>query len=537
MGTPITTPGSNRDNCPKMSTSCVIWQGPNIPCIDLCAGDSIDEVVFKLATLLCDVTDDVLDITTLQFGVLIEQGVNDPENLKQLLQLIINKIQTLESSGGGNTNKNDDTSNDKTSDVYIVLPPCLYYTNESGDLVTSLPISEYASYLANTICTIILDINNINNYNVEFNSRLSTLESQVSDLQQYTYQIYVTSQCASAPTPGQTLLIEEAFANLEASFCTLQGSIGLSTQLIAAVNAQCSSLSTLPVLFGTGVMSDVSGWINAPITVADTINNLWLTVCDIRNKLANYFSLPVVLPCILAVPENITVLTIGTAYSTITWTAPSLSGIEVPIGYRIEVFEWTGVAPTGPSVFDNTYSAITFSANITAAGIVIGTQYVVYVRAIYSCGESNGAPVVSDLLVPAVLFYINVNDSTSTPDSTIYCEESALPVAYTAINRKTEVALINAITGLPVINGGVSNIEVTLRYAVTSCSFYGTAYIDVIIPIAPGNSDETYFYQTETYNNCGTALCTVVNTVLDCQVSVNDMNTEFNPTNLFPVCI
>jgi hypothetical protein len=64
MATPITTPGSNRDNCPKISTSCVIWQGPNIPCIDLCAGDSIDEVVFKLATLLCDVTENILDYTS-----------------------------------------------------------------------------------------------------------------------------------------------------------------------------------------------------------------------------------------------------------------------------------------------------------------------------------------------------------------------------------------------------------------------------------------------------------------------------------------
>jgi hypothetical protein len=70
-------------------------------------------------------------------------------------------------------------------------------------------------------------------------------------------------------------------------------------------------------------------------------------------------------------------------------------------------------------------------------------------------------------------------------------------------------------------------INVTLRYAITSCSFYGTAYIDVVIPILPGASSGDYLYEDQTYNNCGTALCTVVTTTLDCGVSINDMNTIF----------
>lgn len=541
MSTPITTPGSNRDNCPKISTSCVIWQGPNIPCIDLCAGDSIDEVVFKLATLLCDVTENILDITTLEFACFIQSGIEDPQTLKQLLQLIINKVCTLEANGGtgsGNDDKPGDNTGKpgtSTSDTYVALPPCLYFTNSNGDLVTTMLFTEYLLYLANTICTVILDINNVNINMSTLTSDVTTLQFQVANLYSYTYEIFVTSQCASAPTPGQTLLIQDAFENLEASYCNMLSSVGISTILFAAVNRQCPSLSSSSVLFGSGLMGDIPGWVGTPTTAADAINNLWLTVCDMRNKLVNYFSLPPVLPCVLTVPENVTVLTIGTTYSTITWTAPSFAGIEVPIGYRVEVFEWTGTAPTGPSVFNNSYPATTFSANITAVGIVIGTQYVVYVHAIYSCGESNGAPVVSDLLVPTILFYMNVTQ-TNMPTGITYCTESSLPVSYTTQNIKVDVDLTNAITGLPAINGGVSNIEVTLRYAVLSCSFFGTAYIDVIVPIAPGNSTGSYTWESETYNNCGTALCTQVFTTLDCGVSINDMNTEFNPLSSFPVC-
>lgn len=536
MSTPITTPGSNRDNCPKISTSCVIWQGPDISCINLCAGDSIDEVVFKLATLLCNVTENVLDVTSLEFSCFIQSGVADPQTLLELLQLIINKVCVLESTSSGSSTVPDTGSRPGTtvSDTYVALPPCLYFTDINGDLVTSLPVTEYSSYLANTICTIIIDINSINNSILQLNSRVSTLEVQILDLQGYTYEIYVTSQCASAPSVGQTILIQDAFANLEASFCNLQGSIGVSTLLIAAINKQCPSLSTSEQLSNPPfLMSDLTDWVDVPTSAADSINNLWLTLCDIRYKLENYFSIPPVLPCVLAVPENVTALTIGTAYTTVTWTAPSYAGIESPIGYRIEVFEWTGTVPTGPSVFDYTCSASTFTVNISSVSIVVGTEYVVYIHAIYSCGESNGAPLIGDLLVPTVLFKVKPSE-TAEPNTTIYCNESGSPIAYTAKNKKTTVELVNFITNLPVINGYAYPINVTIRYATISCSFFGTAYTDVVIPILPGDSVGEYVYEEETFNNCGTALCTVVNTSMECGVSISDMYTVFTGITICP---
>jgi len=39
--------------CITTSSECVIWQGPNIECIDLCTGDSISTVVATLANELC----------------------------------------------------------------------------------------------------------------------------------------------------------------------------------------------------------------------------------------------------------------------------------------------------------------------------------------------------------------------------------------------------------------------------------------------------------------------------------------------------
>ena len=42
-----------QEGCNPMSSNCVLWQGPDIPCINLCKGDSISDITAKLAEELC----------------------------------------------------------------------------------------------------------------------------------------------------------------------------------------------------------------------------------------------------------------------------------------------------------------------------------------------------------------------------------------------------------------------------------------------------------------------------------------------------
>ena len=48
-------------NCIPTSSNCIIWQGPNIECIGLCKGDTITDVVYKLAVSYCELKEQ-LDI-------------------------------------------------------------------------------------------------------------------------------------------------------------------------------------------------------------------------------------------------------------------------------------------------------------------------------------------------------------------------------------------------------------------------------------------------------------------------------------------
>lgn len=44
----------NKGTCSAISSNCVTWQGPDIPCLDLCKGATITEVVYNLGIQFCD---------------------------------------------------------------------------------------------------------------------------------------------------------------------------------------------------------------------------------------------------------------------------------------------------------------------------------------------------------------------------------------------------------------------------------------------------------------------------------------------------
>ena len=142
-----------KNGCMPVSASCVVWNGPDISCINLCSGDTIDEVVYQLAQILCDITENVLDVTTLDFECLLAEGQAAPDTLLETLQLIITNACTPDPTP-------PPTPPTPLPDVQ--LPECLYYVNGEGDTVTALPLDEYAAYLASVICRLIADINSIN---------------------------------------------------------------------------------------------------------------------------------------------------------------------------------------------------------------------------------------------------------------------------------------------------------------------------------------------------------------------------------------
>lgn len=88
----------NKTGCTPMSSNCVIWQGPDIPFLNLCKGDTVTDVVYELAMEFWDLYKQ-FDVANYNIDCLKLTGC-EPETFKDLFQQLINKLCTLLNSDG-----------------------------------------------------------------------------------------------------------------------------------------------------------------------------------------------------------------------------------------------------------------------------------------------------------------------------------------------------------------------------------------------------------------------------------------------------
>jgi len=259
--------------CSHISSNCVVWQGPDIECINLCNGDTVSDVVAKLATEVCDLIDGTCTCNpTLDITVGCLTGISDPTDLDEVINAIITELCTT-----SNARQSIAVANITGS---LALPVCLQYTDPStGQLVTQLPIETYATRLAAKICDLNNAINIINTSLTNFESRLSIIESCVLPCTNETNEVEVVSSClfSSELVKSSTLLLA-----LETAYCQTRDAIGQVPAINNAINAQCI-FGTDDQLSSNGTYSGNTLWTNTPSNLADSHKNQWVVICDLYN--------------------------------------------------------------------------------------------------------------------------------------------------------------------------------------------------------------------------------------------------------------
>lgn len=478
------------DGCSKISSSCIIWQGPDIPCIDLCKGDTITDVIYDLAMLLCDMTQGVVDISGLDFKCIIEDGIAEPTTLIATLQAIIDKQCFFEdnccSDGGGGS-----------VIVPISLPPCLFYT-EDGDEITSLLPAAYSQYLATKICEVITQITSINLSITNLQNRVTVLENNTGGGGTGT-TISIVSQCASSPSPGTVVPISQAFSAFEGKFCQLTSLIGTNTALSTAIAKECTDLDTAPQLTnGDQTMSDLPGWVATPTTLSQTITNMWLTICDMRTAIEACCSGTSTPGCVPVPVSNIQLTNISISGSTINWTAPSVGANVNPIQYKIQAFEWNGSAIVGSAILNANVPFGTNSYNVTVVPDP-AKDYQIQIIAEYSCEDSSVATLVAKLALTAVLYCVEVTDSAYDTLPQI-CEGTS----YTMTRRKSTITLRNISTNAVAANAHAP-FNVSLNYALEGDCVSGNE--TVTKTIGTGISSVEHIYESEKFVTCTGEVC------------------------------
>lgn len=277
----------NLDNspCSPISSNCVIWQGPDILCIKLCKGDTVSDVVFKLATELCTVLD-TLKITSYDLSC-FNLAACPPNNFQELIQFLISKICELEGitpapSQTTTTTTTTSVKSPAVTNYLLTAAPCF-----GGGTVSLI---DYVDQIASKICDLVNQISIINSSILSLDSRVSSLESVPPPV--FVVPSFIL-QCDIGTTPPLPALssqdinvILEKFINEE--WCPMKAVLGTPSDLSAAISAQCIA-GTDPALAvqysvpGTQMNVQYPAYVGAPTLLSQVIENIWIALCDLRN--------------------------------------------------------------------------------------------------------------------------------------------------------------------------------------------------------------------------------------------------------------
>src|ERR1035437_9329377 len=267
---------TNQAGCTPVSSNCVIWTGPDIPCIQLCKGDSISDVTAKLAQQLCDLLTQV-NITNFSTALLCFDPICPVlTNLEDLINFIINELCVIK-------NLPSPTPSSGCPDCLVTVAPCFQTHTPEGDLVTQMQLVAYAQVIGIQVCTLITDINTINATLIAYNIRITDLEDATPPPAYEPPLIPASCLSVTSTDPYTAINI------INTSLCNLLSATGTPTQLLASIAGPCpSNLNTQPSLANPLVnMGSLPGWVVSPTDLADSVTNLWITICDLRAATAN----------------------------------------------------------------------------------------------------------------------------------------------------------------------------------------------------------------------------------------------------------
>jgi hypothetical protein len=316
----------NLDNrpCSPISSNCVIWQGPDIPCIKLCTGDTVSDVVEKLATELCTIMD-TLKITNYDLSC-FNLTACPPADFQALIQFLIQQV--CETQGITNTTKTATAST--CPDCVVTVASCFVVGSQS-----TMQLVDYVTMIGTKVCNIISQITELQNQIDNLNIRVNALE----DAPPPSFTLpSISTGCLSAymaGTPASAtidLVLNALLNDTSIGYCQLVGSTGLPADITAAVLSQCIfdtsvSLQYSPATFEAAY---AGSWVQAGDlnSAADAINNIWISICDIYNYVSGIELATSVVEA--GVGTAVTSATVG---SVTTYTVSTLS------------FMWVGQAP------------------------------------------------------------------------------------------------------------------------------------------------------------------------------------------------
>lgn len=273
----------NLDNspCSPMSSNCIIWQGPDIPCIKLCKGDTISDVVFKLATELCTIMD-MLNVNNYDISC-FNLTACKPNDFQALIQFIIDQLCSVQNTVNNTPSSTTTTTSGNvpkstTADTLVTVASCFVVGGQ-----TVMSITDYAIAIGNKVCSIVDQISIINAQIFDLQVRVTNIENTPIPTPATPS---FTLSCAIGSLPGGSnnfisTILQEFINNVWCGYVTATGS---SSDILSAVGSICIADTDLQLTSGTAFSTNPFWIQNASYsTLSDAVNNLWVALCDVYN--------------------------------------------------------------------------------------------------------------------------------------------------------------------------------------------------------------------------------------------------------------
>lgn len=278
----IPSNSSNMTNgCDSISSNCVIWQGPDISCIDLCNGDTISEVTYKLATEVCNLITsgvtanpnlDGLDLTCLNIP-----GTT-PTTLVPVLQEMVNSI----CADSGSNLPPEDYVQDNLP--IMTLPLCLQYNDAGGNPVTQLRLDLFATLIANKVCDILTTITSIQSTLTSYGDRIAILEACVLPCSGVIVEKQIVPTCI---LPSVLTDVSVLVLAIEARFCALENAVGLPSAINSAISQSVITASYTTLTNNAVTYGSITGWNAGANTLAKSFQNAWVVIDDMYTAIQN----------------------------------------------------------------------------------------------------------------------------------------------------------------------------------------------------------------------------------------------------------
>lgn len=248
--------------CPdSLSSRCVIWNGPVIPCLDICNGDSLTDAMWAVADKVCTISDDI-DLSDLDLHCLLDLCESCPgeKTIKTIIQLLLDNqcsLKTLiDGISGGESSCCDLSLNMRCLRIF-------------GEFDNEIPqnLNQTLQSIINELC--------------DHKTRIEALEAKVIDLQDQIDDLdlgdpYVEPSVSICQS-GTPKTLSLAIPIVAQDICDYKEIVGSEDDIQSAISKQCPGLNSS--------LNSIEGWLSSPTNLANSLNNLWIAYCNALERL------------------------------------------------------------------------------------------------------------------------------------------------------------------------------------------------------------------------------------------------------------